>query len=60
MTVSHSSTLVLAHRDALEAPAAASLDMYTGMSQRGDLFAEFANALPNAQPTTQPTAEGGE
>lgn len=46
------------------APAAASLDMYTGMSQRGDLFAEFANALPNAQPTTQPTtqptAEGGE
>ena len=50
------------------APAAASLDMYTGMSQRGDLFAEFANALPNAlpnaQPTTQttsqPTSEGGE
>ncbi|HIW96546.1 MAG TPA: UDP-N-acetylmuramoyl-L-alanine--D-glutamate ligase [Candidatus Corynebacterium gallistercoris] len=26
------------------APAAASLDMYTGMGQRGDLFAEFAAA----------------
>jgi UDP-N-acetylmuramoylalanine--D-glutamate ligase len=28
------------------APAAASLDMYAGMSQRGDLFARFATEIP--------------
>ena len=29
----------------LLAPAAASLDMYSGMSERGDLFAHFARTL---------------
>lgn len=31
------------------APAAASLDMYTGMSQRGDLFAQYAVAYAEAE-----------
>lgn len=31
--------------DVILAPAAASLDMYTGMAQRGDLFAEFAKQV---------------
>jgi UDP-N-acetylmuramoylalanine--D-glutamate ligase len=34
------------------APAAASLDMYAGMSQRGDLFARFA-----AEPQSEPEGE---
>lgn len=36
------------------APAAASLDMYDGMSHRGDLFAAIAQ--PGAQPGAQPEA----
>ncbi|WP_408925958.1 UDP-N-acetylmuramoyl-L-alanine--D-glutamate ligase [Corynebacterium sp. YSMAA1_1_F7] len=35
------------------APAAASLDMYTGMSQRGDLFAQYAVAYAEAEQATQ-------
>ncbi|WP_370644017.1 UDP-N-acetylmuramoyl-L-alanine--D-glutamate ligase [Corynebacterium sp. ACRQL] len=41
------------------APAAASLDMYTGMSQRGDLFAQYAVAYAGAD-TVEQTGQGNQ
>lgn len=40
--VSHALSFAAEGDNVILAPAAASLDMYTGMSQRGDLFAQFA------------------
>ena len=42
------------------APAAASLDMYTGMSQRGDLFAQYAVAYAGADTAEQKAQEAQE